>query len=155
MRWRSVGARRQQPDAERLLEELVAAQVLDGVEVALALYQQTEVAAHDVAGGHAGAHRQGRVDVGKYRGERLQEMPDQSQAGGRGEVVVELHDLDRSHPEILQLRSPASMRCHPQGASLSRWGHGSSLRTDLRRGAAFALGSEIARHAFYARRAHQ
>ena len=94
-------ARRQQPDVQSLLEELVATQILDGVEVALAtppsLHQQAKLAANDVAGGHAGAHRQGRVDIGQYRSERLQEMPDQGQAGGGGQVVIELLDFDGAH----------------------------------------------------------
>ena len=67
-------ARGQQPDAWRLLEELVATHVLDGVKVALALHQQAQLAAYDVAGGQAGARRQDRIDVGQRRSERLQEM---------------------------------------------------------------------------------
>jgi hypothetical protein len=55
----------QQPDAQGLPEDPVAMQVLDRVEVALALHQQTQVAAHDIAGGHAAAHRQGCIDVSK------------------------------------------------------------------------------------------
>jgi hypothetical protein len=70
-------ARGQQPDAQGLLEELVDAQVLDGVEVALALHQQAQVAAHNVAGGHAGAHWQGSIDVSEHGREGPQEMPDQ------------------------------------------------------------------------------
>lgn len=108
-------ARRQQPDAQRVLEELVAAQVLDRVEIALALHQQAQVAAHDVAGGHTGAHRQRRIDASEHWGERLQEVPDQGQAGGRGELVVELLDLDRAHGQIFQTKAAHRHWASPAG----------------------------------------
>ena len=109
------GARRQQPDAQRLLEELFAAQVLDGVEVALALHQQTQIAAHDVARGRNRTHRQRRIDVGQRRSERLQEVPDQGQAGGRAEVVVELLDLDPVHGQSVQTKATHRHWASPAG----------------------------------------
>ena len=44
-----AAAQSPKPKAQSFLEELVATVALDGIEVALALHQQSEVAAHDVA----------------------------------------------------------------------------------------------------------
>ena len=55
------------------------------------------MAARAVARGHAGAHRQGYIDVGERRDERFQDVPDQGRAGSRGEAVGQLPDLDWAH----------------------------------------------------------
>ena len=70
----------QQADAQGLLEERVAAKVLDGVEVALALREQAQVAAYDVAAGHAGAHRQSGIDAFEHGAQPLQMLAHQRQA---------------------------------------------------------------------------
>ena len=87
----------QQRDAQRLLVELLASMALDGVEVALALHQQPQVAAQDVAVAHAGAYRQRRVQPCQHRRQGLQVVPHQGQASHRGEVVLELLDFNRAH----------------------------------------------------------
>jgi hypothetical protein len=56
------GARGRLRQAQRAQREGARAQRLDGLEVALALAQQPQVASHDVAVGDARAHREGRVD---------------------------------------------------------------------------------------------
>jgi len=90
-------ARRQQLDAERLLVERVTAEVLDRVEVGLALHQQAHVAAHDVAGLHAGAHRHRLVDLLEDRRQPLQVVAHQHEAGHGREVIVQLLDDQRAH----------------------------------------------------------
>ena len=104
----------QQRDAQCALVELVLAVVLDGVEVALALHQPPNVAAHDVAVAHAGAHRQQSVQPGLHRRQGLQVVPHQGQAGHRGEVVIELLDLDGVHAQIIR-----TARCIANSASPS------------------------------------
>jgi hypothetical protein len=91
----------QQRDAQRVLVELVAPMVLDRVEVALALDQQAQVAAHDVAVAHAGAHRQGRIQPRQHRRQSLEMVSHQCQPGYRREVVLELPDFDRAHTRIV------------------------------------------------------
>jgi hypothetical protein len=114
-------AGRQQLDAQRLLEERVAAESLHGVEVALALHQQTDVAAHDVAAAHAAAHRQRRIEPAPRRLQRLQVVTHQRQSGHRREVVGQLLDLDSAHgAELSRTAGRISARTHPQGKGLSR-----------------------------------
>ena len=80
-------AGRQQLDAQCVLVELVAPMVLDSVKVALALHEQSELAAKDAAVGYACAHRQRLVQQFEYRLEALEMVPYQRQSGHRGEVT--------------------------------------------------------------------
>ena len=86
------GTQGQQGDAQRLLEEHVATEVLDGVEVALALHEQAKVAANNVAVGHAALDRQGSIEPSERGLQGQQVVADQGQASYRREVVVELLD---------------------------------------------------------------
>ena len=121
-------ARRQQLDAQRLLEELVAPRwptiALDGVEVALALHQQPQVRPHDVGVAHARAHRQRRIELGPLRAQRLQVVAHQDQPayGVRSESSC-LTSIRRMAE--LSANSPShTIGDHPAGVALPRWGHG-------------------------------
>jgi hypothetical protein len=74
------GARGRLRQAQRAQCEGAGSQRLDGLEVALALAQQPQVASYDVAVGDAGAHREGRVDQG-IEVDALQILPDERQTG--------------------------------------------------------------------------
>jgi len=87
----------QQLDVQRLLEERVAAEVLDRVEVGLALHEQPDVAAKDVAGLHARAHRQRAVDLLEHRHQPLQVVAYERKAGHRRQVVGQLLDDQWAH----------------------------------------------------------
>ena len=69
-----------------------AKKIPDRVKVALALHQQAQVAAQDIAVGHTTDHRQRRIDALEHGPQWLQQMPHQRQTGHRREVVVELLD---------------------------------------------------------------
>jgi hypothetical protein len=92
-------AGKQQPDAQRLLAERIAAQLRDRGKVALGRYQRTEVASRDVIARHA-AHRQCRVDLGHHACQRSRQVPRQHQAGSGRDVVAELPALDRLHDRV-------------------------------------------------------
>jgi hypothetical protein len=89
----------QKLDVQRLLEEGVATKVLDRVKVGLALHQQTQVAAQDVAVGNAIGYRQRRIDALEGRCELVQIMADKGEPRYRGEVIVELLDEQWAHGE--------------------------------------------------------
>jgi plasmid replication initiation protein len=90
-------ARGQQLDAQRLLVERVAAEVLNRVEVRLALHQQAHVDAHGVAVLHPAAHCQRLVDLLEHRCQSLQVMAHQRKSRHRREVVIELLDDQCAH----------------------------------------------------------
>ena len=85
-------AGRQQSNAQSLLEERVAAEVLDRVEVALALHEQTQIAAQDVAAEHTALDGQRCIELIEHRSHRPEEMTYQGQSGNRREVVIQLLD---------------------------------------------------------------
>lgn len=85
-------ARWQQLDAQRLLEEGIAAEVLDGVKVALALHQKTQVAAQDVAVGNPVGNGQRGINLLEHRRQLIQVMTHRSQTRYRCEIVVQLLD---------------------------------------------------------------
>jgi hypothetical protein len=105
-------AGKQQPDAQRLLEERIAAQLRDRGKVAQGRYQRAEVAARDVTARHA-AHRQCRVDLGHHACQRSRQVQRQHQAGSGRDVVAELPALDRLHDRVAK----CAQRLH-QWASL-------------------------------------
>jgi hypothetical protein len=90
------GARGRLRQAQRAQREGARAQRLDGLEVALALAQQPQVASHDVAVGDARAHREGRVDEG-VEVDALQILPDERQTGAGAEIVGQLLDDEVGH----------------------------------------------------------
>ena len=110
MRWRKVGldgvcaipsASRKNRSPRTFSKEPVATHVLDRAEVALALDEQTEVAANDVAVGNPASDRQGRIQASEHRCDSVEIVTHQGQAGGGGEVIAELLDRDRAHAEIV------------------------------------------------------
>ena len=78
---------------ERFAEEPVAAHVLDRAEVALALQQQAQVAANDVAVGKPGSHRQGRIDAREHRFYSVEIVPHKGHTGN--------HIVNRLWPQVV------------------------------------------------------
>jgi hypothetical protein len=85
------GARGRLRQAQGAQREGARAQRLDGLEVALALAQQPEVASHDVVVGDAGAQREGRVDQ-DAEVDGLKVPPDERQTGAGAEIAGQFLD---------------------------------------------------------------
>ncbi|CUJ22113.1 Uncharacterised protein [Achromobacter xylosoxidans] len=130
--------RRQLLDVQGPLEEGVTPEVLNGVEVALALHEQAQIAAQDVAGSHARSHGKGGIEPGQRRCQALKVMAHQRQPRHRGEVVVQLLDDQRAHRKYpvaqAQIMHQFSLRLpvhfnnnapHPQGVDFRSEYHGS------------------------------
>ena len=110
------GAGGQPATAQRLPEERVATEVLDGVEVALALHEQAQVAANDVAVDNTALERQSSIEPRDCGLQGRQVVANKGQPGHRGKVVVELLDDQLAHGSkawIYRNRYPGST--HPQG----------------------------------------
>ena len=103
---------------------------LDGVEVALALHQQPEVAAQDVAAGHARAHRQRLVELRPLPRKPREQLAHQGQTAYGGQFVIQLLDVDSAHAELSTYSASMNISTHPEGEGSSRRGHG--FRTNLR-----------------------
>src|SRR5690606_9836291 len=82
---------------------------------ALALHQQTEIAAHDVGVEHTVAHGQRGVEVLELGSQTLQKIAYEGQAGNGGEVVGELADFDLAHDRLSKGIRSCSRRTHLWG----------------------------------------
>ena len=111
-----------QRDAQLLLEKGIAPVVLDGIKVALALHQQTDIAVPNAAVADPAFDWQRRIKPAEHRPDRLEVMPHHGPARHRREVVVQLTDNQFAH-EVrpgLDLREfKYSPSTHPQGDLLS------------------------------------
>ena len=110
-------ARRPQPKAQRLVEELVAPVVLAGVEAVFALHQQAEVTAKHVAVAHPASHGQRAIQPSLLRRQCLQVMPQQSPPTHGRQVVIQLLDFDSAHHRIVHKPAASHHRRSPCGCA--------------------------------------
>jgi len=102
------GRRRHPGQPQRVPEEPITSKAFDGIEVALALREQADIAAHQGAGRQPAAARPLGVQALEQGIETLEMVTDKSQTGHRREVITELLDA-KSKPHSIPPKT------HPPG----------------------------------------
>jgi hypothetical protein len=106
------GGRRRHPrQTQRFLEETIASKAFDGIEVALALGEQADIAAHQGAGRQPAAARPLGVQAFEQGIEALEKVTNKGQTGHRRQVIVELLDA-KSKPHSIPPKT------HPPGEKI-------------------------------------